>query len=75
MNVRWFVYDIRGQMEEFHASFASRDDAAQYGHLRFGEHAYITDVSHHDKVKLGIAKKARKRAPIATVKPHMPRWR
>lgn len=76
MNVRWFVYDIRGQMEEFVASFSSHDDAVMFGNVKFGpERAYITDVPHHDKVKLGIAKKARKRAPVATAKPHMPRWR
>ena len=73
MSTRWFVYDIRGQMEEFVAGFASRDDAVMFGNLKFGpERAYITDVVHHDKVKIGIAKKMRKRAPA---KPHMPRWR
>lgn len=62
MHVRWFVYDIRGQLEEFVASFADRSDAERFGKMKFGDAAYITDVAHHDKIKLGIAKKVRKKA-------------
>ena len=51
MTVRWFVYDIRGQLEEFCAAFADRDDAVTFGRQKFGEHAYVTDVSHHNKIK------------------------
>jgi hypothetical protein len=61
MHVRWFVYDIRGQLEHFVASFSERADAEMFGKLKFGEHAYVTDVAHHDKIKLGFAKKTRKR--------------
>lgn len=61
MVIRWFVYDMRGQMEEFVASFADRSDAEDFGKRKFGEHSYVTSVAHHDKVKLGYAKKYRRR--------------
>jgi collagenase-like PrtC family protease len=61
MTIRYFVYDIRGQLEEFVASFADRADAVDFGQRKFGEHAYVTDVAHHDKIKLGVAKKVRRR--------------
>jgi hypothetical protein len=73
MATRWFVYDIRGQLEEFVASFAERGDADAFGVVKFGEHAYVTDVACHDKLKLGVAKKVRRSAPASTKRKWYPR--
>lgn len=62
MTTRYFVYDITTTMEEFVASFASRTDANEWGQGKFGANSYVSDVAHHDKIKLGHAKKSRKRS-------------
>ena len=59
MSRRFFVYDITTPMEDFVASFADPVDAKEWGQKKFGDSCYVSDVSLHEKIKLGIAKKKR----------------
>lgn len=47
--VRWFVYDVRGDMEDFVASFADVADAREFGRTKFGDNAYVTNFALHEK--------------------------
>ncbi len=43
----FYVYDIRTTMTDFCASFSTRKDANDWGRMRFGDHAYISDRRMH----------------------------
>lgn len=46
---RWYVYDIRTQLEDFVACFADIDEAREWGDSKFGEHAYVTQYASHGR--------------------------
>lgn len=55
--VRYYVYDIRTQMEDFVASFADHKDAREFAVQRFGDHGVVTMRSLHEKTtKIGKQK-------------------
>lgn len=55
--MRWFVYDIRTDLEDFVASFLEINDAIKFGKEKFGSYAYVTYHKMHEKCnKIGKAR-------------------
>lgn len=57
LNIIFYVYDIRSQLNEFVASFALKAHAVAYATATFGRYGYVTDKRHHkDRVWNGASR-------------------